>query len=187
MSVLSDDLRALIDRCLAGDQSAMIDLVERFRSKVFGLCFRMLGQRQDAEDAAQETFVRALRHLRHWDPRRDFEPWLLAIAGNRCRTLLAARRKRPAMLPIVEDLHQDTSSDWPAARQLAEEIQAAVERLRPTHREAFLLFHHAELSYEQIAQALRKPLGTIKTWIRRARQDLVAQLQQREVIAESRP
>ena len=64
----------------------MIDLVNRFRGQVFGLCYRMLGQRQDAEDAAQETFVRVLKNLHRWDPARPFEPWLLTIAGNRCRT-----------------------------------------------------------------------------------------------------
>ncbi len=69
----------------------MVDLVELYRDRVFRFCYRMLGQRQDAEDAAQETFVRMLRSLAAWDGRRDFEPWLLGIAGNRCRTLLAAQ------------------------------------------------------------------------------------------------
>ena len=70
-------------------------LVERFERQVFALCYRMLGQREDAEDVAQESLVRALRSLRNWDSSRDFVPWLLAIAGNRCRTLLAARARRP--------------------------------------------------------------------------------------------
>src|SRR5258706_13026693 len=94
-----DDLRPLIRRCLTGDQGAMLALVERFQGQVFGLCYRMLGQRQDAEDAAQETFVRLLKNLHRWDPGRDFQPWLLAIAGNRCRTALAARRGRPIAEP----------------------------------------------------------------------------------------
>ena len=73
----------------------MIELVDQYRSRVFGLCYRMLGQRQDAEDMTQETFIRALKSLSRWDPERDFEPWLLAIAGNRCRTALATRRRKP--------------------------------------------------------------------------------------------
>ena len=85
----TDDLKALIRRCLAGDQAAMLALVERFRGQVFGLCYRMLGHREDAEDAAQETFVRVLKNLHRWDADREFQPWLLAIAGNRCRTALA--------------------------------------------------------------------------------------------------
>src|SRR5687768_16184080 len=92
----SSDLKGLVRQCLTGDQPAMLALVERFRGQVFGLCYRMLGQRQDAEDAAQETFVRVLKNLHRWDPARDFEPWLLAIAGNRCRTALSSRKRRPA-------------------------------------------------------------------------------------------
>src|SRR6478609_10741353 len=91
----ADDLRPLIRRCLTGDQGAMLALVERFRGQVFGLCYRMLGQRQDAEDVAQETFVRALRNLSQWDSSREFLPWLLAIAGNRCRSCLSRRMRRP--------------------------------------------------------------------------------------------
>ena len=82
------DLRQVVNRCLNGDQGAMYDLVARFKGQVFGLCYRMLGHRQDAEDVAQETFVRVLKNLHRWDQQRDFEPWLLAIAGNRCRTAL---------------------------------------------------------------------------------------------------
>src|SRR5438132_14091434 len=83
---LADEVRALVQRSLAGDQIAMLALVDRYQGQVFGLCHRMLGQRQDAEDMAQETFVRALRSLSQWDQEREFLPWLLAIAGNRCRT-----------------------------------------------------------------------------------------------------
>src|SRR5262245_66472034 len=88
------DLKRLVAHCLAGDQGAMLQLVERFRGQVFGLCYRMLCQRQDAEDAAQETFVRVLKHLHRWDQTREFEPWLLAIAGNRCRTALPSGKRR---------------------------------------------------------------------------------------------
>ena len=97
-STIADEFRQLVARCIRGEQAAMIALVERFRGQVFGLCFRMLAQRQDAEDAAQETFVRVLKNLHRWDQQRDFEPWLLAIAGNRCRTALAARLSAMVMV-----------------------------------------------------------------------------------------
>ena len=99
-----DEIRSLVQQCLAGDQRAMLALVERFEGAVYGLCYRMLGQRQDAEDMAQETFVRALRSLSHWDQEREFLPWLLAIAGNRCRTCLSQRMRRPASTPLVDQL-----------------------------------------------------------------------------------
>jgi len=69
---LTDELQALIRRCRAGDQDAMVDLVERFRGQVFGLCYRMLDHREDAEDAAQETFVRVLKNLHRFDAERAF-------------------------------------------------------------------------------------------------------------------
>jgi RNA polymerase sigma-70 factor (ECF subfamily) len=146
----------------------------------------MLGQHQDAEDAAQETFVRALRSLSRWDQNRDFEPWLLAIAGNRCRTALSARRRRPAMAGIDDSQFVDASPDIEAAKNLAEEVQLALGMIRDEYREAFVLFHEHELTYEQIAQMMARPLGTIKTWIRRARHELIVLLQKREVVWESR-
>src|SRR2546430_8045158 len=99
-----DDLHTLVRHCLAGDHAAMLALVERFRGQVFGLCYRMLGQRQDAEDVAQETFVRVLNNLHRWDAARDFEPWLFAIAGNRCRTALSTRKRRPAAAMLPEQI-----------------------------------------------------------------------------------
>ena len=86
---MSTDIRQLVSDCLADeDPSAMMRLISRFRGQVFALCYRMLGQWQDAEDVVQETFVRVARNLNRWDSSRDFEPWLLTIAANRCRTHL---------------------------------------------------------------------------------------------------
>ena len=183
---LASEPRDLIDRCLAGEEAAMVDLVELYRDRVFRFCYRMLGQRQDAEDAAQETFVRMLRSLAAWDGRRDFEPWLLGIAGNRCRTLLAARKRRPATGLFAEEQLVDRTPDWHALSSLAEEVQLALLRLRPEHREAFVLFHENDLSYDQIAAAIQRPLGTVKTWIFQARQQLMAQLRRREVVGGRR-
>ncbi len=180
-----DELRSLVGQCLVGSQPAMLALVERFRGQVYGLCYRMLGQRQDAEDAAQETFVRVLKNLHRWDPERDFEPWLFAIAGNRCRTALAARRRRPVADSAVEHLADDAPDQRPG-QQLAEEVQLALAELRTEYRQAFLLFHDHELSYGEIAEAMDVPLGTIKTWVHRARRELIDLLRQRGAIPEQR-
>jgi len=178
---LPDLLRQLIRRCLKGDQKAMVDLVEHFRGQVFGLCYRMLGHRQDAEDAAQETFVRVLRNLRTWDENRDFEPWLLAIAGNRCRTALARRMRRPLVCSLIDPLPERTP-DLQAARQLAEEVTLALETLRAEYRQAFVLFHQYELSYAEIADSMQCPIGTVRTWIHRARREMIRHLQARHVL-----
>lgn len=179
------DLRQLVGRCLAGDQAAMLALVEQFQGRVFGLCYRMLGQRQDAEDAAQETFVRVLKNLHRWDPGRDFEPWLLAIAGNRCRTALSSRRRKPVAEATVE-LVADDAPDQRAAQQLAEEVNRALAEVRDEYRQAFVLFHEQELSYAQIAASMEVPLGTVKTWVHRARKELIEALRQRGVIPPER-
>lgn len=178
---LPDELRPLISLCVRGDQHAMLALVDRFRGQVFGLCLRMLGQRQDAEDAAQETFVRVLKNLHRWDPGRDFEPWLLAIAGNRCRTALATRKRRPAGEALPEQVADDRP-DQHSATHLAEEVTLALETVREDYRQAFVLFHEHQLSYEQIAQAMEVPLGTVKTWVHRARRGLIDRLRQRGMV-----
>ena len=181
---MTEDLHQLIGRCMVGDQHAMLSLVNRFRGQVFGLCYRMLGHQQDAEDAAQETFVRALRNLRSWDSSRDFEPWLLAIAGNRCRTALARRLRKPRPRSLLEPV-ASRAPDMQAAKQLAEEVELALQSLREQYREAFVLFHQHELSYAQIAETMNCPIGTVRTWIHRARRELIQFLQAREVL-ESR-
>ena len=159
-------------------------LVELYQGQVFGLCYRMLGNRQDAEDAVQETFIRMLQSLRRWDSSREFEPWLLAIAGNRCRTALAARKRRPHWQSLVEPpvepvcRHDD-------AKQLSEEVEKGLQLLREDYREAFVLFHEQGLSYDQISEAIGRPLGTVKTWIHRARAELMEYLIQRDVLPEN--
>src|SRR5689334_17063698 len=142
---LTDELRPLVRRCLSGCQTAMLDLVQRFQGPVFGLCYRMLGRREDAEDAAQETFIRVLRSLARWDQGRDFEPWLLAIAGNRCRTALATRRRRPAAENLDESAPVAAEGDRNS--HLAEEVQRALGQVRDEYRQAFVLFHEHEKSY----------------------------------------
>jgi RNA polymerase sigma-70 factor (ECF subfamily) len=175
----------MVNRCLAGDEAAKAEFVDYFKGRVFGLCWRMLGQRQDAEDMAQETFVRVLKNLHRWDQERDIEPWLLAIAGNRCRSLLATRMRRPAPAALVADV-PDERPDQRAADQLAEEVRLALLQLRPEYRQAFVMFHEQELSYAEIAGAMDCPLGTVKTWIHRGRSELMGQLRQRGVLEETR-
>jgi len=143
----------------------------------------MLGHREDAEDMAQETFVRVLRSLARWDQERDFEPWLLAIAGNRYRSLLAKRTRRPAVYSLENEIPDD-AGDLQAAGHLAEEIQHGLSRIREEYRQAFLLFHQEELSYAEIGQVMNVPLGTVKTWVHRARGQLIQRLQKRGVVQE---
>lgn len=177
------ELRELVNLCIHEDDAATQQLMTRFRDRVFWLCFRMLGQRQDAEDVVQETFLRAVRSLTSWDQHRDFEPWLFQIAANRCRTLLSRRHRRLDVQPLYETSAEDTSHMQDVDRDvLAEEIRRVLSSMRPEWRSAFCLFHESELSYAEISDRLGCPIGTVKTWVHRARGEMIRQLQSREVL-----
>lgn len=177
---MASDLTILVDECLAGNQIALREFFDRFRGQVYGLCYRMLGQKEDAEDATQETMVRVVRNLHRWDQNRAFEPWLLTIAGNRCRTRLANRMKRPTHLTLEHPL---SDQQWlhEEAKLLREEIDLALTNIRPEYRDAFKLFHEKEMCYADIAETMSVPLGTIKTWVHRARREIVVKLRNRGV------
>jgi len=162
----------------------MMRLVGLYRRRVFGLCYRILGHHHDAEDVTQETFLRALRGLGGFDPRRRFEPWLLAIAGNRCRTLIAQRRRRPATAWPAAEM-ADRGATTGDAGHLAHEVRVALHAMRDQWREAFLLFHEGGLSYQEIAQVMDCPPGTAKTWVHRARRELMTRLIDQGVVEEA--
>jgi RNA polymerase sigma-70 factor (ECF subfamily) len=179
--LVMDDF-ALVEALRSGDPQAPRLLIERFQGVVFGLCYRMMNHRQDAEDVAQETFLRALRGISRFDASRPIRPWLLEIAANRCRTALARRGYRP----VLQQASAARDRIDPRARlvdpdDLAGELERAVRRLRPEYRMAFVLFHEQNLSYDEMAQAMSRPVGTIKTWLHRARAQLAEDLSRRGV------
>lgn len=183
-SAVTEPTSAVVQRILANDSSAFTTLVRRYQDLVFRLCFRMLGHRQDAEDVVQETFTRVAKHLSGWDSQRPIEPWLLTIAGNRCRTLLSRRRHTLPLLDGV-DPPSDATEQQMRAEALNEELHLALAEIRDQHREAFLLFHQEQLAYTDIAERMECPVGTVKTWVHRARLHLIERLRQREVLAEA--
>ncbi|MHB1423692.1 MAG: RNA polymerase sigma factor [Gemmataceae bacterium] len=178
----SDDNAILVRRCLDGDDEAILQLVNRFQAEVYGLCVRMLGHRHDAEDVTQEVFLRIFRGLRGWDSQRPLKPWIMSIAVNRCRTMLSQRGRRPELV----DHLQDTAASPPAddSGELVHEIHKAVAELRLEYRTAFVLFHEQGQPYEDIARAMDRPVGTIKTWLHRARMEILERLRRRGMVAE---
>ncbi len=180
---MADQLEDLIDRCLAGDEQALAELVGQFRGVVFGLCYRMVGHVHDAEDLTQETFVRAIRSLHRYDRQRAFRPWLMTIAVNRCRSLLGTRVRHQVLRALPENLADDAPNEAPA-RQLAQELELALAGLRDEYRRAFLLLHEQHLSYGEIGRALGCPEGTAKTWVHRARRELAIALRNRGALPE---
>ena len=173
---------ALVRRCLRGDAEAVRTLVERFQSEVFGLCVRLLNHRHDAEDVTQEVFVRVFRSLRRWDASRPLRPWIMGITVNRCRTCLAQRARRPDVVPYLQETAAGPPDD--DAAELLREIRAAVGVLRPEYRSVFVLFHEQGQPYDEIAAALGRPVGTIKTWLHRARLEMLDRLRRRGMVAE---
>lgn len=176
-----DDAR-LVASCLRGDAAGLREFVARFQGLVFGFCLRMLGQREDAEDVTQETLVRAVRYLAHWDSSRALQPWVLAIAVNRCRTLAGKRKKTAVTM-------EDTEAVPAVPRRisvtdLSEELRIALGELREDYRTCFLLFYEQEQSCQQIAELMNCPEGTVKTWLHRARKELAETLKRRGVVTE---
>lgn len=179
---MSAEDASLVRRCLRGDTAAIQQLVETYQADVFGLCVRLLHHRHDAEDVTQEVFLRVFRSLRRWDSRRPLRPWLMGITVNRCRTWLAQRVRRPEPVPYLHETAGRTPADDGA--ELAREIRAALQELRLDYRSVFVMFHEQGLPYEEIAQALGKPLGTVKTWLHRARQEVLERLRRRGMVPE---
>jgi RNA polymerase sigma-70 factor (ECF subfamily) len=172
----------LVCGCLRNDGHAVRSLVDRFQAEVYGVCCRLLRHRQDAEDVTQEVFLRVFRSLRGWDSSRPLRPWIMGIAVNRCRTWLTQRARRPE--PV--DYLQDTAAGPPPddSGELVREIQDALKDLRWEYRTVFVLFHEQGRPYEEIAEALDRPVGTVKTWLHRARLEILDRLRARGMVPD---
>ncbi len=179
---MASEEAVLVRRCLRGEAEAVQALVDRFQAEVFGLCVRLLNHRHDAEDVTQEVFLRIFRSLRRWDPKRPLKPWIMGIAVNRCRTWMAQRARRPDLVDYLHDTAMSPAPDDSA--ELVSEIQAALGELRLEYRSVFVLFHEQGQPYEEIAEALDRPVGTIKTWLHRARLEVLERLRRRGMISE---
>jgi RNA polymerase sigma-70 factor (ECF subfamily) len=170
-----------------GDRGAFARLVDLHRRAVHGLAFRLLNDAEEARDAAQETFVRAWGAIATYDASQPFAPWLLRIARNHALDQL--RRRVPAARQVALDAAPDEGTpapelpgDGPAADAILEQAQtratleAAVAALPANYREVIQLFHVEQLSYREIAETLDVPMGTVMTWLHRARGKLRATL-----------
>ncbi len=175
-----------------GDRQAFGHLVDLHKRAVYGLCLRLLRHPEEARDAAQESFARAYAGLAGYDPSQPFAPWLLRIARNHCLDQL--RRRVPEAhtveldavpeegpRPELADPAAPRGDDVIERRELARALEAAVAALPPNYREAVHLFHVEHLSYKQIAETMDVPMGTVMTWLHRARARLKLSLAGDEV------
>ncbi|HEX9051692.1 MAG TPA: sigma-70 family RNA polymerase sigma factor [Anaeromyxobacter sp.] len=166
-----------------GDRQAFGRLVDLHKRAVYGLCVRLLRDAEESRDAAQEAFARAYAALDAYDPAQPFAPWVLRIARNHCLDVL--RRRVPESQRLELDAEPDEGAPReladPAAprgddvierRELARTLERAVAALPPNYREVVHLFHVEHLSYREIAATLDVPIGTVMTWLHRARSKL---------------
>jgi RNA polymerase sigma-70 factor (ECF subfamily) len=168
---------ALVRRVLAGEVDAYADLVARYRDRLGRYAVHLLGDRADAEDALQETFVRAYRSLRTCaDPER-FGAWVYRILVNRCRTIGAQRAKRERVVVRNDAIVAQADVEHPAERRAwREAIRWALDRLTPEQREAFLLKYVEELSYEEMMDITGAGESALKMRVKRACEAMRAML-----------
>ena len=189
---LSLDLANLPDADVAalarqGRESAYRELVRRYERPVFSLIYRMVHDRETAEDLAQDTFIKVLNHIDRYLPEFKFSSWLFKIANN--VTIDFLRKRQLKTVSIEGSPHAATRADAEAtsfdvrsmdespleeieSRELGSAIEQAIAGLRPEYRSCILLRHVEGRSYEEIAATLDLPLGTVKTYIHRARHAL---------------
>lgn len=184
----------LVTFARSGSEKAYRELLDRYQRPVFSLIYRMVRDRELAEDLAQETFVKVFNHLDSYNPKYKFSSWIFKIASNlsidtlrkkelKTVSLDGSRNARTADEVESTRISVASSDENPEelleAKQLGEEIEEAIAQLRPEYRTAILLRHVEGRPYEEIAEIMEVPLGTVKTYIHRARgelRDLLAHL-----------
>ena len=182
----------LVAFCKRGDERAAAEILRRFERPVFSLIYRMVRDRELAEDLAQEGFVRAFNNLERYVPTYKFSSWLFKVAYN--LTIDHLRKKQldtvsihGAPSAVTADQQQATAitlegkgerpDELLEASEIGAEIEVAIGTLRPEYRTAVILRHVEGRSYEEISEIMEIPLGTVKTYIHRARRELQTQLE----------
>ena len=174
---------ALIAAHLRGDPMAFRELVEQYQTRLLNFVYRMIGDRERAEDLVQEAFIRVYRHIGRFDPSKKFSTWIYTIASNLAKNELRNRRRSPLVLfqairaqwndesrPLQFEDPSSRPDDMYSDRYLSEAIDKTVARLSPHHREVFVLRELEGKSYEEIAEIVHCNVGTVKSRLNRARQ-----------------
>ena len=175
-----------------GRERAFRELIGRYQRPVFSLIYRLVRDREKAEDLAQETFIKVLNAIDRYDPQYKFSSWIFKIAHN--TSLDHLRRREPETLSLDGSPHARTAAEvegstitpesgdqnpeeYTLNRELGSEIDQAISTLRAEYRTAILLCHVEGRPYEEIAEIMDVPLGTVKTYIHRGRKELMQRLE----------
>jgi RNA polymerase sigma-70 factor (ECF subfamily) len=177
---LKSEDRVLIERCLKGEERAFEELLNKYKAAVFSICYRMVRNRTDAEDLSQDAFIRTFSVLDRYDPSYPFSSWLFRITSNLCIDFLRRRRGDTISLdqPIA-GAEGDIQRQLPAGtvkpdremetKEMMATLEEAITSLPEHYRIIVVLRHQEQMSYEEIAENLGIPLGTVKARIHRAR------------------
>ena len=175
-----------------GDAQAFSSLLEKYQKPVYNLCYRMLGNAEDAEDAAQETFLRAFKSLKRYDNSRPFSTWVLSIAAHYCIDQI--RRQRQVTISIEDLVVPDVPDPAPGLetvlgkKEEQRRIRAILDKLEATDRAAVIMYYWYDFSYEEICLALSLSLSAVKSRLHRARRAMAQQwmLQNPEAVTVER-
>ena len=180
----SSDEAKLIARSLEQDPDAFGQLVERYATIIVNLAYRMVGDRTEAEDLAQETFVAAFKSLPRFRAESKFSTWLYRIAANKCKDWLRAKRPGQGAQGVDIDevfdegaaAEEQTPEHLLSRQQVAAQLDRAIQRLPPLYREAFVLKHVEGLSYEEMQEILNVNADTLKMRVYKGRLQLSREL-----------
>ncbi len=173
---MQEDEKNWLEAAQNGDPQAFSMLVDMYAKPVFNLCYRMLGNAQDAEDAAQESFLRAYRSLNRYDPDRKLITWLLSIAAHYC--IDQQRKMKGPLLSFEETTPMDLAERGAGPektlmlRETSDEVQHLLAKISPRDRAAIVLYYWYDLSYQEIASQLKLSESALKTRLHRARRSL---------------
>ena len=183
-STVSTEIDALIQRCLGGDQGAWEDIVRQHRRKVFNIAYKFTGRHDEAEDLTQDVFLKIFKSLHTFDRRANFQTWLVSVSRNLCIDHYRSVRKERETIDRDVDAGELTpSAPGQNAYQALEQrdrvelLRKAMSELAPSLRTAVMLRDIQELSYQEIADHLQLPEGTVKSRINRGRTELARQVQ----------
>src|ERR671911_2936002 len=184
----------LIERCLSGDQVAWEQIVKQYRRKVFNVAYKFVGKHEEAEDLTQDIFIKIFKALGTFDRRANFQTWIVSISRNLCIDhYRSVRKERQTIARDVDsnDLQPASSERGPYAaaehQDLRELLRIALGKLPTTLRTAVVLRDLQELSYQEIADRLNLPEGTVKSRINRGRIELAHQLRRLQEKQPVRP
>ena len=182
-SVSTDAIDTLIQRCLGGDQIAWEDIVRQHRRKVFNIAYKFTGRHDEAEDLTQDIFLKIFKSLDTFDRRANFQTWLISISRNLCIDHYRSVRKERETIDRDVDANELTpASHEPGPVAALEQrdrvtlLRQALSELPETLRTAVMMRDIRELSYQEIADRLRLPEGTVKSRINRGRTELARQI-----------